>query len=129
MHTIVEKSNHASKRYHLIDAVRGVAITGVVLYHFLYDILTVYGNDARWTQELYARIWQEGTCFVFIAIAGFIWNIQSKSSLRRGLELNALGLVITLVTVLAIPSESIFFGILNFMGFANIILWLSQRWA
>ena len=29
---------HNAERYHLIDALRGLAITGVVLYHLLYDI-------------------------------------------------------------------------------------------
>lgn len=111
-----------AERYHFIDALRGLAISGVVLYHLLYDIYHVYGRNPQWAEQLYCRIWQQGTCFLFIAMAGFVWRLGGKSSLRRGLELNVLGLVITLVTLLVIPSESIWFGILNFMGCAT---WLA----
>ena len=118
-----------TERYHLVDALRGLCISGVVLYHLLYDIYHVYGRNPEWGQQLYCRIWQEGTCFVFIAMAGFVWRLGSKSSLRRGLELNLLGLVITLITILFIPSETIWFGILNFMGCATLLMGLCQRWA
>ena len=93
-----------TERYHLVDALRGLCISGVVLYHLLYDINHVYGRNPQWDQQLHCRIWQEGTCFLFIAMAGFVWRLGSKSSLRRGLELNLLGFAITLVTILFIPS-------------------------
>ena len=118
-----------TERYHFVDALRGLCITGVVLYHFLYDIYHVYGHNPQWAGQLYCRIWQEGTCFIFIAMAGFVWRLGSKSSLRRGLELNALGLLISLITILFIPSETIWFGILNFMGCATLIMGASHRWA
>ena len=86
-----------TERYHLVDALRGLCISGVVLYHLLYDINHVYGRNPQWDQQLHCRIWQEGTCFLFIAMAGFVWRLGSKSSLRRGLELNLLGFAITLV--------------------------------
>ncbi|MGM9569956.1 MAG: heparan-alpha-glucosaminide N-acetyltransferase [Phascolarctobacterium sp.] len=122
METKPRQQATTTERYHFVDALRGLAISGVVLYHLLYDIYHVYGYDPHWAQQLYCRIWQEGTCFLFIAMAGFVWRLGSKSSLRRGLELNLLGLVITLVTFLVIPSETIWFGILNFMGCAT---WLA----
>lgn len=111
-------------RLHFIDALRGMAISGVVLYHLLYDINVVYGRDPAWVRQLYCRVWQEGTCFLFIAIAGFVWSMSArkKSSLRRGLELNFLGLGITAATLAFLPSETIWFGILNFMGCATLIM-------
>ena len=120
---------NTAERYHLIDSLRGMAIAGVVLYHLLYDIFHVYGRNPQWAQQLYCRIWQEGTCFLFIAIAGFVWRLGGKSSLRRGLELNFLGLAITLITILVIPSETIWFGILNFMGCATLIAGACHPWA
>lgn len=118
-----------AERYHLIDSLRGLAISGVVLYHLLYDIYHVYGRNPSWAQQLYCRIWQEGTCFLFIAIAGFVWRLGGKSSLRRGLELNLLGLLITVITILVIPSETIWFGILNFMGCATLLAGVCHPWA
>lgn len=122
-------SSTTTERYHFVDALRGLCISGVVLYHFLYDIYHVYGRNPQWAQQLYCRIWQEGTCFLFIAMAGFVWRLGSKSSWRRGLELNFLGLLITLITILFLPSETIWFGILNFMGCATWIMGSSHRWA
>ena len=132
METMAKKPRQqatTTERYHLVDALRGLCISGVVLYHFLYDIYHVYGRNPQWAQQLYCRIWQEGTCFVFIAMAGFVWRLGSKSSLRRGLELNLLGLAITLITTLFIPSETIWFGILNFMGCATLLMGVCYPWA
>lgn len=35
-------------RFHGIDALRGLALVNMVLYHLLYDINTVYGLQAQW---------------------------------------------------------------------------------
>ena len=129
METKPRRQDTTTERYHLVDALRGLCISGVVLYHLLYDIYHVYGRNPQWAQQLYCRIWQEGTCFLFIAMAGFVWRLGSKSSLRRGLELNLLGLAITLATIIFIPSEKIWFGILNFMGCATLLMGASHPWA
>lgn len=36
-----------TERYHLVDALRGLCISGVVLYHLLYDIYHVYGRNPQ----------------------------------------------------------------------------------
>ena len=75
METMAKKPRQqatTTERYHLVDALRGLCSSGVVLYHLLYDIYHVYGRNPQWAQQLYCRIWQEGTCFVFIAMAGFV---------------------------------------------------------
>ncbi len=122
------KQTHKQKRYYLLDALRGIAITGVVVYHFIYDIYCVYGYDAHWAEQLYTRIWQEGTCFLFIALSGFVAHLGKKSLLRRGLELNLLGCLITLLTLICLPSQAIWFGILNFMGCAAWFLGLCSKY-
>ena len=47
-----------TERYHLVDALRGLCISGVVLYHLLYDIYHVYGRNPQWAQQLYCRVLQ-----------------------------------------------------------------------
>ena len=36
------------KRYHLIDALRGLALANMVAMHFLYDVNVVYGREPDW---------------------------------------------------------------------------------
>lgn len=112
-----------SKRHLFIDGLRGLAIINMVAFHFLYDVNVVYGQDPYWPWRLGTHIWQQYICCSFILISGFVFSLGGgvKRNLRRGIIINLYGLLITLVTVLFMPQESIFFGILNLIG-CSIIL-------
>lgn len=109
------------RRYHLIDALRGLALMNMLAYHFLYDVNVVYGRDPEFYLHPWARVWQQCICWSFILISGLSFHWGRRHNLRRGLFLNACGLVITLVTILVMPEEAIWFGILNFMGCAVLL--------
>ena len=109
------------KRYHLIDALRGLALVNMLSYHFLYDVNVVYGRNPRWFLRPSVHIWQQYICWSFILIAGFSFHWGRRHNLRRGLFLNACGLVITAVTFFVMPTEAIWFGILSFMGCAVLL--------
>ena len=108
-------------RYSLIDALRGFALVNMLGYHFLYDVNVVFGREPDWYLRPEAQLWQRFICWSFILIAGFSFHWGRRHSLRRGLVLNACGLAITAVTLLAVPSEAVYFGILNFMGCAVLL--------
>lgn len=116
-------------RYCFIDALRGIAIIAVVLYHFLYDLNVVFGLEPTWVKRPLVELWQEGTCCLFMMVSGFVWRLGKKSCLRRGLQLNLLGLLITLLTWAFMPSQLILFGILNFMGCAAWLMLALSRTA
>ena len=109
------------KRYCLVDGIRGAAIVNMVVFHFLYDVFIVYGKNPLWYGLPAIHIWQQMICQTFIFISGFVWQWGMKGNLRRGLLFNLYGFIISLVTLIVIPSETIWFGILNFMGCA---VWL-----
>lgn len=105
-----------SKRYLLIDAIRGLAITNMVIFHFLYDVYIIYGKNTAWYSLPYIHVWQQAICWTFIFVSGFVWQLGMKNNFRRGIFFNICGLMISLITWRMIPTEAIRFGILNFMG-------------
>ncbi len=108
-------------RYHLIDALRGLALLNMLGMHFLYDVNVIFGREPQWDLRPGVQLWQQGICWSFILIAGVSFHWGRRHNLRRGLLLNACGLVITAVTLLVLPEETVRFGILNFMGCAILL--------
>ena len=109
------------RRYHFIDALRGLALMNMLAYHFMFDVNVVYGRDPEFYLRPWAHVWQQYICWSFILIAGLSFHWGRRHNLRRGLFLNACGLIITLATLLVMPDEAIWFGILNFMGCAVLL--------
>ena len=108
-------------RYYFVDGIRGVAIINMVIFHFLYDVYIVYEKSPTWYSLPAIHIWQQAICCTFIFISGFVWVWGKEKNLRRGIIFNLLGLLISIITLVAIPAQIIWFGILNFMGCAILL--------
>lgn len=109
------------ERYHLLDALRGFAIYHVIVFHFLYDVYVVYGLQPDWPYQTWVQLWQRNGCGLFVLVSGMVFAL-GRNTFKRGLQLQFLGLIITLVTVFFAPSEAIYYGILTFFGSA---MWLT----
>lgn len=109
-----------SVRYHLIDALRGFALVNMVLFHLMYDIFNIFSAGTGWNSEPLTIIWERFICCSFIILSGVSFNF-SHHPFKRGIILNACGFLITVVTVLVMPSQAVWFGILNFLGCAMMI--------
>ena len=109
-------------RYDLIDTIRGIAIISMVIFHFCYDVFMVYGRDPSWYSQPAVHIWQQSICWTFILVSGFVWSWGRSGNLKRGIMLNVWGLVISGVPVLAMPAEAVWFGILNCIGCAVLLM-------
>lgn len=116
-----------STRYFLVDGIRGMAIVNMVVFHFLYDVFMVYGKNPFWYGLPVIHIWQQMICQTFIFISGFVWQWGIKGNLSRGLRFHLYGFLISLVTLVVLPSETIWFGILNFMGCAVLLMFPLQK--
>ncbi len=110
-----------SQRYYLIDSLRGFALLNMVIFHLLYDVFQIYGIDAQWCFQPLTIVWERFICISFIIISGISLNF-SHNAYKRGIILNVLGFIITVVTFIVMPGETIWFGILNFLGCAMLIL-------
>ena len=114
------------ERYHLLDALRGFAIYHVIVFHFLYDVYVVYGLNPDWPYQTWVQIWQRNGCGLFVLVSGMVFAL-GRNTFKRGLQLQVLGLIITLVTVLFAPNEVIYYGILTFFGSAMWLTLLLKR--
>lgn len=109
-----------SVRYHLIDALRGFALVNMVAFHLMYDIFNIFSAETGWNSEPLTIIWERFICCSFIILSGVSFNF-SHHPFKKGIILNACGFLITIVTVLFIPSQAVRFGILNFLGCAMML--------
>ncbi len=121
-----------SKRFWEIDFLRGVAIVFMLISNLVTDIsyFGIYGINTFsgfWT--VLARV----TVSMFILLSGISltlsysraksmkrWEIHKKY-LFRGARIFSLGMIITLMTWVFIPSDFVFFGVLHLIGTSIII--------
>lgn len=109
-----------ARRIPIIDAVRGIMILYVVLYHLLYDL---------WMFGLIEKIWLTHplmeavhvVCYsTLVAFSGISVNF-SRNNLKRGLILFGEAWAITLVTWVLDQHMFVRFGVLHFLGLAAIL--------
>lgn len=113
-------------RLGLIDAIRGFAVLNMIVYHLCYDLFVVYSLDTGFWLRPPVIIWERFICFTFFIISGASLNF-SRHGYRRGLIVSLGGFLITAVTLILIPSEMIWFGVLNCLGFCIIITFALRR--
>lgn len=114
-------------RYYFVDCIRGFAIINMVVFHFLYDVFIIYNKNPGWYALPGIHIWQQFICWTFIFISGFVWTLGAERNARRGLLFNLYGLTISFVTLLVTSSYVIWFGILNFIGCAILLMFPIEK--
>lgn len=121
------RTDDLSRRIRLLDALRGLALVNMIVYHGMYDWVSVFGRSAAWfTGTNYAHGWQQAICWTFLLVAGAVFP-YGRSPLRRGALVFGCGMLLTVVTLLVMPSERILFGVLHLIGAAILITALLRR--
>nr|WP_316621570.1 heparan-alpha-glucosaminide N-acetyltransferase [uncultured Ruminococcus sp.] len=115
-----------SQRYSLIDAIRGIAVVNMVVYHLCYDIFCAFGVWSSFYRAVPVIIWERLICSTFIIISGISLHF-TRHGFRRGLIVSLCGIVTTVVTVIFTPDQSIFFGVLSFLGCAMLLTYALRR--
>ena len=109
-----------------LDAARGLALLGMLIIHFVYDLVDLWGVFSWQEPEWYLFI--KNNCgFVFLVISGISATLSS-GGMRRGGLVFACGFLCTAVTAgmyllgLADRSIIIWFGVLHCLGIC-MVLW------
>lgn len=108
-------------RYRLLDAVRGLCLISMILYHAVYDLVVIFGLHLPWFYQSTGYIWQQSICWTFILLSGFCWSLGRKP-LKRGIVVFTCGGLISVVTLLFMPEQRVLFGVLTFLGSAMILM-------
>ena len=110
-----------TKWYYLIDGIRGISLFNMLLFHFYYDLNIIFRHNPSWYNKPAVHIWQQYICISFLFISGISCHF-SRNNLKRGIQLNLYGLLITIVTLIFLPSQVVWFGILNCIGCATLFI-------
>ena len=113
------------RRVHLMDELRGVLIIGVVLYHLLYDLAVLFPVGIPWMFSNWMNSVRNICAGALIVVSGISCH-YTRNNWRRGLRAFGLGMLLTVVTALFIPSQLILFGILHFFGSMMMLYALLQ---
>lgn len=107
-------------RRHGLDTIRGLALVNMILYHLSWDQVYMFGADWDWYRSDGAYAWQQGICWTFILLSGYCFHL-GRHRLHRGLMAFGGGLLVSAVTLVAMPDAPIFWGILSLLGSAVLL--------
>ncbi|WRS26590.1 heparan-alpha-glucosaminide N-acetyltransferase [Oscillospiraceae bacterium MB08-C2-2] len=110
-------------RVYLLDELRGIWLILMIVYHALYDLVYLFDIPVPGFTGPAFRVFQRIIVGGFILLSGLV-SRYSRSSLRRGLLVLVCGMVLTVTTSFAMPTQVIYFGVLHFMGTAMILFGL-----
>jgi uncharacterized membrane protein len=117
-----------SNRVVIIDELRGFAVLCMIVYHLFYSMIYIYGVDLGPNVQKIMTMVQPFGAGLFIAISGFS-SSYSKNNIKRGFQFLIAGLLISLLTGIFMPSQTILFGILHFLGISILLFELIKRFA
>lgn len=117
-----------SKRYGVLDALRGFALLNMIVYHVLWNLEYIFDCPLPWLSlgSHAASVWQLAIRVVFIMLSGFCWSLGSHHW-RRGLTVLGCSVIISVVTAVFTPDSLIQFGVLSLIGTGMILMMLVDR--
>ena len=114
-----------------LDAFRGLCVLGMVIVHFVFDLIELYAL-VDWEYPKWFLFVMQWGGLLFILISGICATL-GRRSVRRGIVVVLCGLVCTAVTYgmyrfgMADKGLIIYFGVLHCLGTCMILWWLFKR--
>lgn len=113
-------------RIGIIDAVRGLSILLMVIYHLHFDFYEQGIIDGQLLFSPLVSFLQTFFASLFILMSGISCRF-SRNNLKRGLLMFAAGMAVTLVTAWYDPHLIVRFGILHFLGASAVLFALLEK--
>ena len=107
-------------RYGLLDTLRGAAIVSMAAYHAVWDCVYMFYISLPWFRGTLGRLWQQSICWTFILLSGFCMAL-GRNTPKRGLTVFLAGALVSVVTMVFMPSQGILFGVLTLIGSCMLI--------
>lgn len=107
-------------RYRLLDELRGLDLISMMLYHGMWDVVFLFGVAQKWYTGRPGFVWQQSICWVFILLSGFCLPL-GHHPFRRGAVVFGAGALVTAVTLLFLPEEVVWFGVLTLLGSSMLL--------
>jgi len=107
------------KRIWEVDALRFIAIILMLIYHLVFDLKEYLNVDVNY-EEFHWYIIGISSAIIFMFISGVSSGL-SKNPIKRGVQVLACGMLVTLVSFIFFKDMYIRFGILHFLGVCMII--------
>ena len=108
-----------SKRLALLDALRGLLLCNMLLYHLCWDAVYLFDTDLPWYRGRGAYLWQQSICWGFLLLSGFCQPL-GRRPLRRGVLTLLAAALIHAVTA-PFGNHRISFGILTLLGSCTLL--------
>ena len=116
-----------STRCALLDELRGLDLISMMLYHGMWDLVYLFGVRAPWYGSWQGELWQQSICWVFLLLSGFCLPL-GRHPVKRGAMVFGCGALVTAVTLIFMPADVVWFGVLTLLGSAMIITGLLEKW-
>ena len=120
------------KRIWELDALRGLCLLGMVIIHFVYDLVELY-RLVQWEYPAIYTFVQSWGGVLFLLISGICVTL-GKHHIRRGLMVLGAGLLCTLVTAgmyfwgMSGIGIIIYFGVLHCLGCCMLLWHPVRKW-
>lgn len=115
-----------SGRLETLDLLRGLTLISMICYHGMWDYLYLSGTRSSmtalgtWYEGTGGHLWQQSICRTFILLSGFCLPF-SRHIFRRGIQVSAGGIAVSIVTIMALYEDRVIFGVLTFLGAAMLV--------
>ena len=130
------------QRVYILDALRGLAVLGMIVHHSLESFMIVFGEDylkyGRQLEFIYSSLRSDAFksvqlifVAIFLLVSGICTN-YSRNVLKRGIVVFSAAMLMTVATCWILPEFgltglNIYFGILHMFGFSMILYWAFQK--
>lgn len=121
MDSLSKKKN----RVYFLDIIRGILIIYVVYYHFMYDLNDILGHEIPYLYSDWFSTIRDCMSGSLIFISGISCNF-SRNNIKRGARTLLIALLLSIVTVVVMPSQTIIFGILHLLGMMMTLYGLGE---